>query len=259
MGVSLRGLRGAPPRSGSPSQEGWWSPAPRPFRSGVSARLTPRSGSPSQEGWWSGDPAPRPFRSGVSARLTPRSGSPSQEGWESGVPVPLPSRSGVSARLTPRSGSPSQEGWWSGDPAPRPFRSGVSARLTPRSGVSARLTPRSGVYARLTPRSGSGQRCIPAEPPVMKPTRASSPGGGSSLTRLASRAPHRPRRSRGFHHRLFTTPLCSVLRCVSVEIHSGQFSRWGLLPHAPCQPRASPPPGDWPASVLTSLYPRATK
>ena len=34
------------------------------------------------------------------------------------------------------------------------------------------------------------------------------------------------------------------LRCVSVEIHSGQFSRWGLLPHAPCQPGASPPPGE---------------
>ena len=41
-----------------------------------------------------------------------------------------------------------------------------------------------------------------------KYTRASSPGGGSSLTRLVGRAPRphretgRPRRSRGFHHRL---------------------------------------------------------
>ena len=61
-----------------PSQKGWWSgdPAPRPFRSGVSAVLAPRSGSPSYEGWWSGSPAPRPFRSGVSAVLAPRCGSP---------------------------------------------------------------------------------------------------------------------------------------------------------------------------------------
>ena len=42
----------------------------------------------------------------------------------------------------------------------------------------------------------------------MEPTRPSSPGGGSSLARLVSRAPRprranwRPRRSRGFHHRL---------------------------------------------------------
>ena len=71
-------------------------------------------------------------------------------------------------------------------------------------------------------------------------TGASSPGGGSSLTRLVSRAPRRPRRSRGFHHRLFTASLRAAHRCVSVGIHRGQFSRWGLLPHAPCQPGASP-------------------
>ena len=82
------------------------------------------------------------------------------------------------------------------------------------------------------------------------------PVGGSSLTRLVSRAPRRPRRSRGFHHRLFTASLRAAHRCVSVGIHPGQFSRWGLLPHAPCQPgphrenwphrenRASPPPGE---------------
>ena len=79
----------------------------------------------------------------------------------------------------------------------------------------------------------------------------------SSLTRLVSRAPPRPRRSRGFHHRLFTTPLRFVLRCVSVEIHPGQFSRWGLLPHAPCQPRASPPPGELAGSALTRVPPQA--
>ena len=77
-----------------------------------------------------------------------------------------------------------------------------------------------------------------------KYARASSPGGGSSLTRLVSRAPRRPRRSRGFHHRLFTASLRAAHRCVSVGIHAGQFSRWGLLPHAPCQAGASPPPGE---------------
>ena len=54
-------------------------------------------------------------------------------------------------------------------------------------------------------------RSIPAEPPRFaglcvalrsKYTRASSPGGGSSLARLVSRAPRPSRRSRGFHHRL---------------------------------------------------------
>ena len=134
----------------------------------------------------------------------------------------------------------------------------------------------------------------------MKPTRPSSPGGGSagdpsrlnrvaarrsslraliafrskytrysSLTRLVSRAPRRPRRSRGFHHRLFTASLRAAHRCVSVEIHPGQFSRWGLLPHAPCQPGphredwphrenwASPPPGELAGSALTWVSPQA--
>ena len=82
-------------------------------------------------------------------------------------------------------------------------------------------------------------------------TRASSPGGGSSLARLVSRAPRPSRCSRGFHHRLFTAPLRGALRCASVEIHPGQFSRWGLLPRAPCQPGASP------VSVLTWVSPQA--
>ena len=130
-------------------------------------------------------------------------------------------------------------------------------------------------------RAAFERRCIPTKQPLMKPTRRSAgdPTGQtagdethaafgrrsipaeprrcaplvvafrskytrySSLTRLVSRAPRRPRRSRGFHHRLFTAPLRAARRCASVEIHSGQFSRWGLLPHAPCQPGASPPPG----------------
>ena len=66
----------------------------------------------------------------------------------------------------------------------------------------------------------------------------------SSLTRLVSRAPHRSRRSPGFHHRLLTT--CG-------ETHAAQFSRWGLLPHAPCQPGASP------ASALTRVPPPAVR
>ena len=60
-------------------------------------------------------------------------------------------------------------------------------------------------------RWGLDGRCIPPEPPRFaglcvalrsKYTRASSPGGGSSLVRLVSRAPRPSRRSRGFHHRL---------------------------------------------------------
>ena len=77
-------------------------------------------------------------------------------------------------------------------------------------------------------------------------TRASSPGGGSSPTRLVSRAPPRPRRSRGFDHRLFTTSFRAAHRCVSVEIHPV------FLPHAPCQPGVSP------ASALTRVPPPAT-
>ena len=72
----------------------------------------------------------------------------------------------------------------------------------------------------------------------------------SSLTRLVSRAPHWPRRSRGFHHRLFTASLRAARRCVSVEIHQV------FLPHAPCQPGASPPPGEL-ASALTRVSPPA--
>ena len=67
----------------------------------------------------------------------------------------------------------------------------------------------------------------------------------SSLTRLVSRAPRRPRRSRGFHHRPFTTSLRAAHRCASVEIHPV------FLPHAPCQPGASP------ASALTRVPPPA--
>ena len=71
-----------------------------------------------------------------------------------------------------------------------------------KSDSSALRTFRSGVSAVPAPRSGSERRCIPAELPRSarlivalrsKYTRASSPGGGSSLARLVSRAP-RPHR-----------------------------------------------------------------
>ena len=106
-----------------------------------------------------------------------------------------------------------------------------------------------------------GRRSIPPEPrrcaPLIVALR-SEYTRYSSLTRLVSRAPRRPRRSppavhRGcslHHSALFTASLRAAHRCVSVEIHPGQFSRWGLLPHAPCQPDphrenwASPPPGE---------------
>ena len=93
-----------------------------------------------------------------------------------------------------------------------------------------------------------GRRSIPAEPrrcaPLIVALR-SEYTRYSSLTRLVSRAPRRPRRSPGFHHRLFTASLRAARRCVSVEIHPV------FLPHAPCQPGASP------ASALTRVPPPA--
>ena len=53
-----------------------------------------------------------------------------------------------------------------------------------------------------------GRRCIPPEPLRFAPffvAFRSKYTRYSSLTRLVSRAPHRPRRSPGFHHRLLTT------------------------------------------------------
>ena len=111
-----------------------------------------------------------------------------------------------------------------------------------------------------------GRRSIPAEPrrcaPLIVALR-SEYTRYSFLTRLVSRAPRRPRRSPGFHHRLLTASLRAAHRCVSVEIHPGQFSRWGLLPHAPCQPGASlasSPGGGLGAHVgfTTGCYERAS-
>ena len=87
-------------------------------------------------------------------------------------------------------------------------------------GMKFRLAACRPSHAAQFSRWGLERRCIPAKQPVMKPARPSSPGGGSAgdPSRL-NRAAH---------------------RCVSVGIHPGQFSRWGLLPHAPCQPGVSP-------------------
>ena len=70
-------------------------------------------------------------------------------------------------------------------------------------------------------RCGRGRRCIPAKQPVVKPTRRSA-GDPSRLNRAAH-------------------------RCVSVGIHAV------FLPHAPCQPGASP------ASALTWVSSQAAK
>ena len=77
--------------------------------------------------------------------------------------------------------------------------------------------------------------------PGIPPSRALSAGRLAPTGRTG-----RPRRSRGFHHRLFTASLRAAHRCVSVGIHRV------FLPHAPCQPGASP------ASALTRVPPPAT-
>ena len=161
-----------------PSQKGWGSgdPAPRPFRSGVSAVLAPRFGSPSQKGWWSGDPAPRPFRSGVSAVLAPRFGSPSQKGWGSDNPAPAPSAPG-----SPRCWRPASEA--------RARRDG--GRITPPPAPSAPGSPRcwrpapeaTGDASRLnrppTGRTGASRRSslrFGRNTPGIPPSRALSAG-----------------------------------------------------------------------------------
>ena len=132
--------------------------------------------------------------------------SSSIAGWEASRSVTAATRNSAGSRQTPRmetsictarkstkrnrrrrvltacgetqAAFPSRKRRGSGAPAPRPFRDGV--------------------YAVLAPRSGNERRSIPAESLRFAPfcvafrskyTRASSPGGGSSLTRLVSRAP----------------------------------------------------------------------
>ena len=132
---------------------------------------------------------------------------------------------------------------------PPDLHAAFECRVRPPPGLGTRgtasrrrpgLTAGGETHAAQFSRWGLGRRSIPAKQPVMKPTRPSSPGGASA----------------GDPSRL-TASLRAAHRCVSVEIHPGQFSRWGLLPHAPCQPGVSPPPGDWPASALTRVPPPA--
>ena len=148
----------------------------------------------------------------------------------------------------------------------------TSGRHSPRSGRLAQdPSPGWRPSGRLTAcgktHTAFDRRSIPAKQPVMKPARRSAGDPSrltrrcaplivafrskytrySSLTRLVSHAPRRPRRSRGFHHRLFTASLRAAHRCVSVEIHPV------FLPHAPCQPGASP------VSALTWVSPQAVR
>ena len=95
-------------------------------------------------------------------------------------------------------------------------------------------------------RAAFGRRSIPAKQPA-KPARRSAgdPPGQTRRcaplmkpARLVSRAPRRPRRSRGFHHRLFTASLRAAHRCVSVEIHR-YSSLTRLVSRAPRRSRRS--------------------
>ena len=79
--------------------------------------------------------------------------------------------------------------------------------------LSPRRAARGQSHAAQFSRWGLKRRCIPAKQPVMKPTRPGSPGGGSSLTRLVSRAPRRSRRSPGFHHRLLALAALTAAAC----------------------------------------------
>ena len=101
--------------------------------------------------------------------------------------------------------------------------------------VYAVLTACGKTHAAQFSRWGLGRRCIPPEPLRFAPffvafrlkyTRASSPGGGSSLTRLVSRAP-RPHRE--------NWPLSALTRvspqAVSASLRSGEVgSEWARNP-----------------------------
>ena len=134
-------------------------------------------------------------------------------------------------------------------------------RNTP--GIPSSRALSAGRLASLGAHAGSTTGCYPRRcAPLFvafrsEYTRASSPGGGSSLTRLVIRAP-RPHREDWPTSALTRVPPPAVTRAAARRsalrfgrIHSGQFSRWGLLPHAPCQPGASP------ASALTRVPPPA--
>ena len=129
-----------------------------------------------------------------------------------------------------------------------------SSLRTKSRGVRPAIHP--GLTAGNETRVAFGRRSIPAEPRRFAPlivALRSKYTRYSSLARLVSRAPRRPRRSRGFHHRLFTAPLRVAHRCASVEIHQV------FLPCAPCQP--DPHRENWasPTSALTSLRPQAAR
>ena len=126
----------------------------------------------------------------------------------------------------------------------------ASRRSSLRFGRNTRGIPPSralsaGRLAGLGAHAGSTTGCSPRRFAPLIVAFRSKYTRYSSLTRLVSRAPRRPRRSHGFHHRLFTASLRGAHRCASVGIHAV------FLPHAPCQPGASP------ASALTRVPPPA--
>ena len=108
-----------------------------------------------------------------------------------------------------------------------------------------------------------GGRCIPAETCRFaalivalrsKYTRASSPGGGSSLARLVSRAPRPPRHSRHFIHRLLGVP--TAFRRPRLGPVNRRAWRWefrGLRPRCRSE---GPHRKDWPALLATSFEAR---
>ncbi len=135
--------------------------------------------------------------------------------------------SGISRSATPSSG--------------RLFLCRRDARLRGAVGETLALRDqRSGLTAGGGTHAAFGQRSIPAKQPVVEPARRSA----SDPSRPNSRW-WNPRGVRPAIHPGQTASLRAAHRCVSVEIHSV------FLPHAPCQPGASP------ASALTRIPPPA--
>ena len=101
----------------------------------------------------------------------------------------------------------------------------------------ALLAGRSWMGVRRDPPRPEPQRCSfprPPRPAVVKPRRRSP----------TAKQPVEIHAAQGSAGSIpVTASLRAAHRCVSVGIHPGQFSRCGFLPHAPCQPGASPPPG----------------
>ena len=179
--------------------------------------------------------------------------------------------SGISRSATPSSGRlflRRRDARLRGAVGENPCAPGPAVRINSRwwnpRGVRPAIHP--GQTAGGGTRAAFGQRSIPAKQPVVEPTRRSAsdpsrpnrvaarrsslrfgrntlgipPSRALSAGRLAGLGAHADSTT-GY----FTASLRAAHRCVSVEIHSV------FLPHAPCQPGASP------ASALTRIPPPA--